>query len=258
MMDRALLPIVTTPKPGCAGHSITCHVNFFESGHGKGPWDAAGGWLKNLVHRQAIFYQHTMKTPEEIATFVNQHHSKPEPGYNRQRYLVSRRCIVIPEHGEGAVDYNARSRAAYCIKGIRKLHQFACMGGGEVGLSDLVVHYRPKSCYCLSCMSFCDNDDYHDNCDNKHVVEAYQYVQMRAGTDTTQVVFDNYRDDLADKFVEFEVDIITRTLKPGRGPTPSATDNDCFVAIYHDDTEYKGVYDFYIMYVTEGPVQVGP
>ena len=99
------------------------------------------------------------------------------------------------------MDYNARSRAAYCIKGIRKLHQFACMGGGEVGLSDLVVHYRPKSCYCIPCMSFCDNDDYHNNCDNKHVVEAYQYVQMRAGTDTTQVVLDNYRDDLANEFV---------------------------------------------------------
>lgn len=106
-------------------------------------------------------------------------------------------------------------------------------------------------------MSFCDNDNYHDYCDNKRVVQAYKCVQMRAATDTTQIVLDNYREDLADEWAEFEVDRVSKTLKPGRGPTPSATDKDCFVAIYHDDTEFKDMYDFYIMYVTEGPVQLG-
>lgn len=253
MWDRALIPHLTTPKAGQDGKNVTCHVNFFESGHGKGPWDAAGGWLKNLLARRAVQTKSVLGTAAEIAELINEHYSRPSTDYNRQRKLVSRTAFAIPCSGTDAVQYELTSRAGYCLRGIMNMRQMACMGGGVRGVSDMVVHNRSLSCYCSKCMDFNTNTDYHTECENREVVEAYKAVQMLPADSTTKLVKKTLEEEEEDELAEFGVALVEDIVKPGAGLAPSTSDKDCYVAIFHDDADYRESYAYYVMYVTTGP-----
>lgn len=260
MLDRAMLWMSTSAD----GRRITCTVNFMESGHGKGPWDAAGAWLKNLLHTLATRSRiasdnansaedsnpntpptvtpHVIRTPEEVADLVNTHYSKPSTNYNRERMLARRHCFVI---GEDEVNYKLTSRAMPDIKGLREMHQFDCPGGSHKGVDDLRVGYRRLSCYCKPCL-----DRNFTQCINKHIVGEFKYVQMRPANDATASVLEEYRKQVSG----WEQPVNYGTIvTPAAETYPQDTDPDnCWVAVEHADENYSE-YSFYLMWVNDGP-----
>lgn len=244
MLDRAMLWMMTTDK----SKVVTCIVNFSESGHGKGPWDGAGAWLKNLLHLLATRQGIVLRDPEEIAAHINNNYSKPSDNHNRNRLLVRRHCFAVTEV---EVDYAVTSRAKADLRDIRSMHQFDCPGGKYKGTNDLVVGYRELSCYCCACI---DRDFAY--CENKQVVGNMQRVQMRPSNEATALVIENYRDhsSLADMW-EPQVNYGSIVV-PALGDFPSPSDaRGCWVAITHDDAEYSE-YLYYVMWVNKGPVEL--
>jgi len=101
-LDKAMLwlQIAADAPPGSPVTMVTC--NFFESGHGKGSWDGAGGWFKNTQQIAGIAGEHGQglrRTLADIADLVNKEHATPKQSLyksrNDERMLVSRHCFVI-------------------------------------------------------------------------------------------------------------------------------------------------------------------
>lgn len=238
MLDRAMLWMSSQAQ----GHKVTCTVNFSESGHGKGPWDGAGGWLKGTLHMLAVNKGQVIREPSDVAQLVNSQYSTPASHYNRKRLLVRRHCFVVEE---GEVDYDVTTRAKADLKGIRGMHQFDCPGGNIMGVNDLNVSYRKLSCYCERCI---DRDFPH--CLNRRIVGVMERLQMRPDSEATQDRIEGLRQQLDCWEQEVTYGTIVQAAAGRRFPSQSDTS---WVAVYHRDEEYDE-YLYYVMWVNEGPV----
>lgn len=70
-LDRALLVLLARAD----GDIIGVTICFFETGHGKGPWDAAGGWFKHILQMLGIRNFHLFpRCADAIADHINSEH----------------------------------------------------------------------------------------------------------------------------------------------------------------------------------------
>jgi hypothetical protein len=91
--------------------------------------DSAGAWFKHLLQMMGIRSEGTtfLRNAEEIAAFMNQHHSTPAEGNcmakAASRMLVARHVFVMPLDGPGSIDFSMKSEARACVKGMLRVHQ---------------------------------------------------------------------------------------------------------------------------------------
>lgn len=251
-LDRAMLwlQIAADAPPGSLRTMVLC--NFFESGHGKGPWDAAGGWLKHELQKEGICSEHGQglrRTLHDIAEFVNKKHSKPTQSVyksrNQARRLTSRHCFIVEQ---GEVDYTMKSKARLQVKDTLQMHQLICVGGTTRDVNDLCVAYRLLSCYCTMCTS-----DRQELCLHKHHVGELAQVQLCPADSTTAGVLEDVRQAAADAGVFAAPlaygDLVTASIHYSSSSIiePAKDPPSCWIAVR--PSKGDTCYNFWIMWV---------
>lgn len=121
--------------------------NFFETAHGRGPQDAAGGFVKKQTDLAVVRGTHIIQTAQDVFEFASKHLQKPS-----ETAKCSRRVFRYLE----TVNRD-RNRSFRPVKNNRQIHQACSMDGGKIKIRNL-------SCYtCDKCVDAnyeqCLNDE---------------------------------------------------------------------------------------------------
>ncbi len=122
--------------------------NYYETSHGRGEQDSAGGQLKMKARLAVIRRQVTIKSAVDLCQYMVQNFSMPENS-NSQYKLVGRQFHVVK-----AEDLQFR-RAFKPIKGNRQIHSIR----PDKASDGKQLHVKLRSCYCATCI-----DEKYDEC----------------------------------------------------------------------------------------------
>ncbi len=122
--------------------------NYYETSHGRGEQDSAGGQVKMKARLAVIRREGTFKSAQDLCIFMTQRFSMPESSMSQYK-LVARQFHVVEEK-----DLEFR-RAFKPIKGNRQIHSIRPKKDSE----GKELYVKSKSCYCATCI-----DEQYDEC----------------------------------------------------------------------------------------------
>ena len=244
-MDRALLKQASESK-GC-----TCDCNYFESGHGKGEWDAVGGACKHAasVHCLRMKGQdQPVNSAKELCDWMKENISRPKESTWASRsnsVKLQARHFHYVEVGE--VQHHLQSKCKTgIIKGVRNLHQIYFAGE-----HNLEVKYRELLCFCCACM-----EQRWEECEDLAIVGSMQTARLKAGNEDTQQVVDGYFNE---EQLEYDQGELGYSVTGASEANPCEDDPPtcyCIVNVARDDAYKAQGYDYYVFRATKSAYEV--
>ena len=154
--------------------------NFFETSHGRGPQDAAGGYIKRMADLAVVRGQCIIQNAEQLFNFVSDNLTN-----TKEQSVCSRRVFrYLP-----TVNRDRPNRYFQAVKQNRKNHQV-------VNVRDEMVEICNLTCYvCEECIS-----GRYTKCTNKDILGPVQTVRMKSLETISNVTTNTISSD--DSFTE--------------------------------------------------------